>query len=736
MLNINDGDKNTFSVLSKIKIPRVVTPTVIQMEAVECGAACLKMILDYFGLYIPLERLRIDCGVSRDGSKASNIIRAAKKYGLIAKGYKKEIEQIANIKMPAIIFWNFNHFITLEGISNNVVYINDPASGPRKINIEEFDEGFTGIVLTFEKNENFKPSGKNPSMFISLKSRLAGSCGALLFCVLTGLLLVIPGILIPAFSKIFIDSFLINKYNDWLMRLLFIMILTAIIQGSLIWIQQAFLLQLEKKLSIQQTGRFFWHILRLPIEFFSQRYSGEISSRVIINDKIASVLSGQLASTVISFFTVIFFAAILFKYDIIMTIIGIAIAGINLLVMHFISRLRKDKSKKMIMESGKLTGVTVSGLQSIETLKATGGESDFFEKWAGYYAKMINSQQELFSITLPLTAIPTFLIFLNTAAIYGIGAYRVIDGQISIGMLIAFQALMTSFILPFNQIVNLGNTVQELEGDMNRIDDVLSSKPDSYITDNLKNSAEFLLDFTKLKGGLELKNITFGYNILEPPLIQDFSLKLKSGQRIALVGGSGSGKSTIAKIICGLYQPWSGEIHFDEILNKKIPAEILANSISFVDQDICLFEGTLRENLTLWDSTIPEYNIIAATKDAEIHNDISVRINGYDAQVAEMGFNFSGGQRQRIEIARALVTNPALIIFDEATSSLDPISEKLIEDNLRCRGLSAVIVAHRLSAIRDCDEIIVMDNGKIVQRGTHEELIIQEGLYKNLIRNY
>ncbi|MEW9122500.1 MAG: NHLP family bacteriocin export ABC transporter peptidase/permease/ATPase subunit [Thermotaleaceae bacterium] len=707
-------------------------PTILQMEAVECGAASLAMILAYYKLYVPLEELRIECGVSRDGSKAGNVLRAARKYGLEAKGYRKEPNELKTMKGPTIIHWNFNHFLVLEGFKDGKAYLNDPGSGPRTVSEEEFDQAFTGVVLTFEVTPNFKKGGSKPSIIKAITNRVKGSEVALTYVILVGLAMVIPGLLIPVFSKIFVDDILLGGTTTWLKALLWGMGITAVLRAILTWLQEYYLLRLETKIALSSSGQFLWHVLRLPVNFFQQRYIGDISVRMKSNDTVAELLSGQMASTVLDFVMIIFYFILMLQYDIVLTTVGLIVAIINIFYLKLVSNKREDLNSKLLQDYGKLQGTAMSGLQIIETLKATGSESDFFSKWAGYQAKTLNAEQKMGVSTQLLSGIPSFLTSLTNTLVLILGGYRILNGHMTVGMLVAFQSLMSSFMGPVNNLVGLGGELQTLKGDMNRLDDVLKYPIDPQVEEKyiekIKNQKE------KLEGYVELKNITFGYSPLDPPLIDNFSLKLKPGERIALVGGSGSGKSTVAKLVAGLYSPWSGEILFDDINRKDIPKAVINNSLSVVDQDITMFQGTIKDNIALWSTTISELDIVRAAKDAAIHNDITARGGGYQYTLDEGGSNFSGGQRQRLEIARALTGNPSILILDEATSALDPMTEKIVDESIRRRGCTCIIVAHRLSTIRDCDEIILLEQGKIVERGTHESLIASDGYYRKLIR--
>jgi NHLM bacteriocin system ABC transporter peptidase/ATP-binding protein len=711
---------------------RAKTPTVLQMERVECGAAALGIILAHYGRIVPLEELRISTGVSRNGSKADHILKAARRYGFEAVGYRKSVDKLKETPLPAIIFWNFNHYVVLEGFSKKQVYLNDPAHGPVRVSYAEFGSSFTGVTLVITPGPEFKRGGKRPSLLQSLGHRLRGSRPALLAVLLTSLCATLLGIILPSFSRIFIDQFMVAQQKSLLPFFLLAMGGTALGLALFTWIQQYYLLRLETKLALAGAGKFLWHVLRLPMEFFQQRQASDINVRVAINDQIARLLSGEVSTNLLNVILILFYVVVMLSYNTLLTFLGIFIALLNIVGLRYLSRRRVDVTQRLRNEQGKLIATTFQGLQMMETLKATGSESDFFSRWAGHQAKVINAQQETGVIVEVLGALPGILASINITAIILVGSLQVINGQLSLGALVAFQALMAAFLFPINQLVSLGDRMQQAQVDMTRMDDVLRYQVDP--TAKPTAGLEGPINIRKLAGQIELRNVTFGYSRLDPPLIKDFNLTLKPGARVALVGGTGSGKTTIAKLIAGVHEPWTGEILFDGQPRQDIPYIQLKNSLALVDQEIHLFGSTVRENITMWNQTIPEASVIRAAKDALIHDEVVARSGGYGEIVAEGGTNFSGGQRQRLEIARALVTNPSILILDEATSALDSISEKLIDDHIRRRGCACVIVAHRLSTVRDCDEIIVLEKGLVVQRGTHDKLLRVDGSYTQLVK--
>jgi NHLM bacteriocin system ABC transporter peptidase/ATP-binding protein len=713
---------------------RVRTPTLLQMEAVECGAASLGIVMGYFGLTAPLEEIRVECGVSRDGSKASNVLKAARKYGLEAKGVKyDELAKLYDLPFPCIIFWNLNHFLVLEGFGGGKAYLNDPAKGPTRITLEELNDSYSGVVLTFSPGPNFKKGGHKPSMLRSLRSRLADSQLALIYVMLVGLMLVIPGLVVPTFTRIFIDEYLVGNRAFMVPPLLLAMGITAVVLMVLNWLQKYYLLRLETKLSLLHSSRFFAHMQRLPVPYFVQRFAGEIGSRVAINDNVAKVIASKLTTTVIDSCVVVFYAALMFLYDVKMTFAVIAISLLNIGIIQTVARIRTDISRRLQLDKGKLMGTSMGGLSMIETLKATGGEAEFFSRWAGYQAKSLNGEQGLSVISETTSTVPSLVGTLATLTVYIMAGIKVMNGEFTIGMLVAYQTLVSSFNRPLASLVSFSGVLQELKGDMTRLDDVIAYPQDKQYARFQAAEQSEGPSALKLSGKVELRGITFGYSPLEPALIEDFNLVIEPGERVALVGGSGSGKSTVAKLVAGLYEPWQGEVLFDDVPRGALPRRLITNSVALVDQEVFLFGGTIAENIAMWDLALPSNRIITACKDASIDEVIEAREGRYEAVLEEGGKNMSGGQRQRLEIARALAGNPTIVVLDEATSALDSATETVVEESLRRRGCTCIIIAHRLSTIRDADKILVMRRGKVVQVGTHDSMKDVPGPYQELI---
>ncbi|MFF3641213.1 NHLP family bacteriocin export ABC transporter peptidase/permease/ATPase subunit [Streptomyces sp. NPDC002564] len=720
----------------KSRRPRTVrTPTVLQMEAVECGAAALAMVLAHHGRHVPLEELRIACGVSRDGSRASNVLKAARSYGLTAKGMQMEPAALAEVAAPAILFWEFNHYVVYDGTGRRFgrrgVYINDPDKGRRFVPAEDFDTSFTGVVLVLEPGEGFRPGGRRPGVLNALPARLRGTTGTMAAALLASLLLVAVGAALPALSRTYIDLFLIGHQTSLLGALFASMGTMVALTVVLTWLQQANLLRGRIISSTLGGARFLRHLLRLPVTFYAQRSPADLVQRLASNDAVAETLARDLTAAGVDGIVVLLYAALLWTYDPQLTLVGVGIALLNVVAMRVVVRLRATGTQKLRADSARLTNTSYTGLQLIETMKATGGENGYFRRWAGQHATTLEEQQRLGVPSAWLGVVAPTLATLNSALILWIGGLRAVEGQLSIGLLVAFQALVTRFTAPITRLNGVAGRIQDFGADVARLKDV-----ENFPVDPLYSRDEPAVSTRRLTGHVTLDAITFGYSPLDKPLLTGFSLAVGPGQQVALVGGSGSGKSTVSRLISGLYRPWEGTIRIDGQRLADIPRGALCASVSFVDQDVFLFEGTVRDNVALWDPSLTDDAVVDALKDACLYEVVARRPGGIHGRVEQDGRNFSGGQRQRLEIARALVRRPSILVLDEVTSALDAETERVIIDNLRRRGCACVVIAHRLSTVRDSDEIVVLDHGRVVERGRHEQLVAAGGPYADLVKEH
>ena len=716
---------------------RVHTPLFLQFEATECGAACLGIILAYFRRWVSLEELRVVCGISRDACSAADIVRAAEGYGLSVTGWRREPHQLQSMALPLILFWEFNHFVVLEGFSRGRYYLNDPANGHRTVSEEEFDRAFTGVVLTLERGSDFQPGGGRVGVVRPLWQWLHTVKVPLLFAALCGLLMALPGLALPVLLSVFVDHVLGSSqaasWGGWVVAAAGA---AAAATYLLTYLQQRCLRKINIRLAVVQADRFLRHLLRLPVDYFSHRFAGDLTARVQLVDKVAGVGSMQFTGVIIELVMSVLFLILMIAYDPFLAAIVVALAAANAILMRVVSQMRTDENRQMQREQAMLSGISAVSLRNMESLRAVAAEDDVFSSWSGYQARELRARQRFAELGYVIASLPSLFLMLGGAAVIGLGGWRVITGDMTVGMLMGFHVVAGNFLRPVGRFVQFADLFQILEADLQRLSDVFNAPEDALLEerkDPQKNIAT-LDGRLRLVGRIELRAITFGYQPKGAPLIDNLNLTIEPGQRVAVVGPTGSGKSTLLMLVSGVYAPWSGEILFDGVPREGIPRDILNSSVAIVDQQPFLFAGTVRDNLTMWNPTIPDDQLIAASRDALIHNDIMSRPAGYDSDMQEGGRNFSGGQRQRLEIGRALVNNPSVLLLDEATSSLDAVSEERIDDALRRRGCTCFIVAHRLSTIRDCDQIIVLDRGQPVQHGTHEELVADEsGLYYQLV---
>ena len=712
----------------------VRVPVIMQMEALECGAACLAMVLAYYGKWVPLEPVRADCGVSRDGSNARNMVRAARSYGLIAKGCRYEPDTLRRQgSFPCIIHWNFNHFVVLDGFKGDKALLNDPAKGSYAVSMETFDQSFTGICLLFEPGADFQPGGKPKSVFAFARKRLDGAGAAVAFMLLTTFITSLIGIIYSVFSHIFLDRLLTGENVGWLGGFTLALVLFGAVRLAVEWIRAVYSLRINGKLAIVGSTSFMWKVLHLPMAFFSQRMAGDIQQRQNANAAIAGSMVKVLAPLAIDAALMLFYLVVMFRYSVLLTLMGVASIVINLSLSRLIAKKRVNITRVQQRDEGKLAGATVAGIEMIETIKSSGAENGFFERWAGYQASVNTQKVRYEKLSQYLGALPSLVSSVTNSAVMMAGVWLTINGEFTAGMILAFQGFLTEFGEPAMTLVSAGQTIQEMRTDMERVEDVMQYPEDAVYGPETQLRDD--VEYDKLSGSVVMRGVTFGYSRLAEPLIEDFDLTLKPGSRVALVGASGCGKSTIAKLIAGLYQPWSGEILFDGKPINEIDRSVFTGSLAVVDQDIILFEDTIANNIKMWDSSIEDFEMILAARDASLHEDIMQREGGYNCRLAEGGKDLSGGQRQRLEIARVLAQDPTIIILDEATSALDARTEYEVVRSINERGITCIVVAHRLSTIRDCDEIIVLDHGKVTERGTHEELYALGGAYTRLISN-
>ncbi|HYC37948.1 MAG TPA: NHLP family bacteriocin export ABC transporter peptidase/permease/ATPase subunit [Usitatibacter sp.] len=712
------------------------TPTILQIEAVECGAAALAMILAFHGRHVPLEQLRVDCGVTRDGSKAGGILRAARSHGLVARGFRKEPRELAEMPLPAIVFVNFNHFVVLEGFSRGRVLLNDPARGRRHIDAAEFDQAFTGVVLTFERGPEFQPGGNAPSVWRSLSRYLEGLHGAIGAAFLLGLLLVVPGLIMPWLIGRFVEEVLVARMGGVALPLLLGLVVAAIARSVFVALQARLLMGTFDRAARVAARGFLARALSLPMAFYAQRSPGEIAARVELNERVAETVSSDLARLALDLLTASFFLLLMVRLDARLALVAAGCVAVELYAWRALARRTAEISQELSVQGGKLAGTATGALANIESIKAGGQETALFQKWLGQQVQYTNAALRAQRYMLTLGQAPALLGLVATLTVLGLGSLLIMRGAFTVGDLVAFQVLLAGFSGPVNALFSSTQQLQALRGDLARLDDVLHHESEPGVVLELaatKADGANDVALPRLAGGIEFREVSFGYSRGGPPLVEAFSLAVPPGGRVALVGASGSGKSTLARIAAGLYSPWSGEILVDGRPRQAYDREQLAGSIAYVDQDVALFEGSIRENLTLWGDASEE-DIATALRDAAIDEDVLLARGGLDGRLQEGGRDLSGGQRQRLEIARALVRNPSLLILDEATSALDPVSEARVEANLRRRGVTCLVVAHRLSTVRDADEIVVLEAGRVAERGRHEELAaLPGGRYAALI---